>query len=222
MIYYLINLDKFSYNLKNESKKGVRLTGVTNDETNDFYPEEITVNETKSNHHNKYNRPTEVEYKEEEEEEEEEEDDASLQPTSIFEYEQPTYTRMSPTLESSSSSHSTALVAQSSSNCFSQNSQQSNIKSQFYFNENPMQTSSTSISLNNADANTNLVKKKRGRKPKSLLNENCTINNSNSQFQVNDNGNLKVIIITIVLKKEEDSIFGQGTVAYIKRTINFI
>jgi hypothetical protein len=72
MIYYLINLDKFSYNLKNESKKGVRLTGVTNDETNDFYPEEITVNETKSNHHNKYNRPTEVEYKEEEEEEEEE------------------------------------------------------------------------------------------------------------------------------------------------------
>jgi hypothetical protein len=68
-MYYLINIDKFSYNLKNESKNGVRLTGVTNDETNDYYPEEITVNETKSNHH-KYNRPTEVEYKEEDEEEE--------------------------------------------------------------------------------------------------------------------------------------------------------
>jgi hypothetical protein len=139
----------------------------------------------------------------EEEGEEDEEDDASLQPTSIFEYEQPTYTRMSPTLESSSSSHNvhTTALVQSSSNCFSQNSLQPNIKSQFYLNDNTMQNSSTLLSLNNANANGNLVKKKRGRKPKSQQNENCTINNSNSQFQVNENGNLKVIIISIVFQK---------------------
>lgn len=112
-----------------------------------------------------------------------EEYETSLQPTSIFEYEQPTYTRLSPVITPSSNNTSVTAASQSSMNYLSQNA-----KKILNFNENQMQKALTNESET-------LVKKKRGRKPKSLQNENFI--NSNSQFQVNENGNLKVNLFKI-------------------------